>query len=671
MRCEELQDYSTDYLAGTLAEADRANVLGHLVSCSACRTEMEGLQSVWRMRDLADVAAPSSAAMRQRFLESLEASPVISKREPRFALQALAAIALLGMAVFAAQQTGLVPLIAPRQEVPPPATIQPAPQPVAADPAPQTAVIEGIVRAQDSSEPISGALIVLSPADIPIPSGRTRGAPGASGVPAVLQMPGVLFTTTDRDGRFVLKEIPEGQYRIRAERDGYTVKSVELLQGKPIERVDFSLARDATIAGQLADPSGRALVGASVRAYRLTYEEGRRELKHVVGVTTNDRGEFRIFPLIPGEYYLQASSRDNSFATAYYPGVVDVSKALAVTVGEGLIAQDLRIDVPLTPTFKLAGRVITDKPNAGADFYIIPRNPKSISPAGGIALNNPLDAAQYRYTHGPNTENLFELPGLPPGSYYLYAMIPSGRANPSYAAGRMAIDVGNQDITDLRIGMRPNGTITGRIRPDDASSLPVSSLKLLLTPLENIPAMLRMTAGYASINTPRPPDSTGVFTLSNIPEGRYRLSIPSLPQDVYIDEILQGGSSVFDRGLEVSEITSLPIEIVLGHHGGTLAGVVESRATVVLVPDAEQRQNSSLYKRVTSDSSGRFRLTGIHPGNYKIFAFENIPEGAEQDAEYLAKYEGLGLDISIPKATVTTLNRSLSPISARLNQSSR
>jgi hypothetical protein len=56
-----------------------------------------------------------------------------------------------------------------------------------------------------------------------------------------------------------------------------------------------------------------------------------------------------------------------------------------------------------------------------------------------------------------------------------------------------------------------------------------------------------------------------------------------------------------------------------------------------------------LYKSasVSPDGKGNFNFTGIAPGTYRIFAWENLPSGAEQNAEFMNEYETRGISFTI------------------------
>lgn len=82
MRCEDIPAKSFDYLAGALGEAERREVESHLVSCSACRVEFDGLSQTWMKLGELPAMAPDSAAMRARFktllVESSTPMPAMS-----------------------------------------------------------------------------------------------------------------------------------------------------------------------------------------------------------------------------------------------------------------------------------------------------------------------------------------------------------------------------------------------------------------------------------------------------------------------------------------------------------------------------------------------------------------------------------------------------------------
>ena len=97
-----------------------------------------------------------------------------------------------------------------------------------------------------------------------------------------------------------------------------------------------------------------------------------------------------------------------------------------------------------------------------------------------------------------------------------------------------------------------------------------------------------------------------------------------------------------------------PIEIMIGTDGGTATGTVLdssgrpfTNATVALVPDAPNRTHAELYRNDTTDSDGNFKLTGVPPGNYRVFAWEWASPDSWQNADFIRGYEGSGKNVQV------------------------
>src|SRR5262249_15653986 len=93
-------------------------------------------------------------------------------------------------------------------------------------------------------------------------------------------------------------------------------------------------------------------------------------------------------------------------------------------------------------------------------------------------------------------------------------------------------------------------------------------------------------------------------------------------------------------------------------------GKPSSDATVVLVPDPPHRQRFDLYAVMGSDPSGRTHFEGVAPGDYRVFAWDDIPGDAWQDADLMRAYEDRGKPVHVTEGA--TSNAELRMIS-RLN----
>ena len=151
-------------------------------------------------------------------------------------------------------------------------------------------------------------------------------------------------------------------------------------------------------------------------------------------------------------------------------------------------------------------------------------------------------------------------------------------------------------------------------------------------------------------------EQDGSFTIPFIPEGHYRLQVSFTAQaaNSFVADIRQGAASIFDSGVTVGREAGNPIEVLVNTNGGSIEGNVRTadrmivpRATVVLVPAANRRQNSALYKFVQADAQGHFTITGVPQGSWKAFSWESVQPGAYQNPEFMQKHEARGTSLTV------------------------
>ena len=65
-----------------------------------------------------------------------------------------------------------------------------------------------------------------------------------------------------------------------------------------------------SISGRVTDAGGEPIAHAFVMALQPWYQKGQRRLAFVQAVQTNDLGEYRLFWLPPGRYFIAATFED-------------------------------------------------------------------------------------------------------------------------------------------------------------------------------------------------------------------------------------------------------------------------------------------------------------------------------------------------------------------------
>jgi Carboxypeptidase regulatory-like domain len=106
--------------------------------------------------------------------------------------------------------------------------------------------------------------------------------------------------------------------------------------------------------------------------------------------------------------------------------------------------------------------------------------------------------------------------------------------------------------------------------------------------------------------------------------------------------------------------------VLLGTSAGSLEGDVlgsdqkpVAAMTIVLVPPDNRRQNAALYKTGRSNEQGHFTLPNVPPGRYTLYAWDSVPVGAYQNAQFMERYSTRGISVNIQAGTRTTANVSV------------
>src|SRR5262249_28573159 len=126
----------------------------------------------------------------------------------------------------------------------------------------------------------------------------------------------------DGQGRFAMQGIVPGKYEFNAQHAGFIDASygarrpgrqgltLSLEAGQRVTAVVFRMTAQAVITGRIVDSDGDPVQGVSIPPLQYRYTRGKRELSPLRFATTDDLGEYRLFGLAPGRYFLQASHRE-------------------------------------------------------------------------------------------------------------------------------------------------------------------------------------------------------------------------------------------------------------------------------------------------------------------------------------------------------------------------
>jgi hypothetical protein len=245
-------------------------------------------------------------------------------------------------------------------------------------------------------------------------------------------------------------------------------------------------------------------------------------------------------------------------------------------------------------------------------------------------------------------DGTFIINGIAPGEYTLRAQS-FGPGGPGESA-LLKITATGDDITDVHmIGAKPS-TASGRIVTDPgAGSLP-PGLTLMLTPMT--PGEIPMGAQPARIA------DDGTFELKSGP-GRMRISTfgPGGGGGWTIRAVRLNGTEITDVGIEFKpneDISGLEVEFT--NRLTTITGLVtnargEGVKDYSAIAFSQDREKWKITGRYVSlgrpDQDGRFKMSGLAPGDYYVVALDKIEPGQQSDPEFL--------DVIRMKATAITI----------------
>ena len=395
------------------------------------------------------------------------------------------------------------------------------------------ATITGTVSRADNGQPLKGARVSLQAGT------RAQGTliAGLGVENRVANLASAMATVqTDDNGRFAFTGVDPGQYVVSAERDGYI--RTEYGQRTPTGNgvsipvtanqqltVDLKMLRGSVVSGRVINADGEPAAQATVQAYTYRYANGQRSLAEVTNVQTNDLGEYRLYWLAPGEYFVSVSTNTNDgtavgaidiaqargprggnavrilsalsadraplvqalgVSTAppvFYPGTIDPDGAIPITVQASVEVRGMDFQLRPIPTATVSGRVVAPFPlnqgNMTAGFRG-GRGAAVEGPAQFTMVTAPVQLSLNRVGNAGaglagliglrlgatpvNPDGTFEIKGVAPGEYNLTATVrdPNGQQ----FTGRVGISVGPSDVPNLTLALRPGVEVRGKIALD-------------------------------------------------------------------------------------------------------------------------------------------------------------------------------------------------------------
>ena len=519
---------------------------------------------------------------------------------------------------------------------------------------PGTAIVRGRVFAADNGQPLRKAQVRITAPELR----ENR------------------LTTTDAEGRYEFKELLAGRYTVTASKGSYVTlsygqtrplepgKPLEIFDKQTVEKVDLMLPRGGVITGRVVDEFGDPVSDVMVSVQRYQFMQGRRRLMPAGrNGMTNDVGEFRLFAIPPGQYYLSATLRNmmgfgaesddrSGYSPTYFPGTPNVAEAQRVTIRVGQILSDINMALVPTRTAKISGTAVDSQGR----------------PMSGMVMAVP--KGEFMGMFGPpaqiRPDGSFSIGGLSPNTYTVQVMGPSGPDN-EYASAE--VTVSGDDVTAVQLVATKPILVSGRVivDPAAASSLRPSSVRLMAQPAVMDGMMINML----------PPSTVSDdfgFEVKTRP-GKMRLAFGGPPLPGWsIRAVRYHGEDVTDGGIDFRPGENVSdVEVELTNRMSDVSGLVtngrgdavKDYTVIAFAQDRDRWTIANRYVRnARPDQDGRFKLTGLPPGDYFVVALDSVDGTEWMDPEFLDSIKTKASSFSLGDGETKTLDLKLNTTSS-------
>ena len=426
--------------------------------------------------------------------------------------------------------------------------------------------------------------------------------------------------------------------------------TISVAPGQQIKDVLIPMTPHSVVTGQVTDEDNDPLQGANVQLWRFSYVQGKRQLSPANGANTDDLGEFRLAGITPGKYYLsarkqsqdwrpglnrrpQAGGTETDYLTTFYPDAREASTStpLDLTAGQSLPGMNLRLS--RVPVSRVRGKVVNA--GRGALVFLVAKDRGMFSTMD----RRPVPVNQQ--------DGSFEVRGVVPGTYTLLAT--KGGGGGSRGQGRVEISVGEGLLEGIEVQIRDPFAVNGQLTAEGGEAQSLTGVVIQLTPLEAVSMVAPLVAR---------PKEDGSFLVDHALPDRYKINLQGLPEGYWVKSVRYGEQEVFETGLDLSAGPGGEIKITAAPGAGILDGLVRNSkgdplpgAVVALAPPKQFEGWPEMYRYLTADQNGVFRMTGLRPGEYRVFAWEQLENGAHMDQELLAKFDSDGKKVDLKAAS--------------------
>ncbi len=518
---------------------------------------------------------------------------------------------------------------------------------------------------------------------------------------------------TDAQGRYEFLKLPAGRFNVSVSKSGFVTvqygqnrpfepgRPIDLADAQVMEKADVALPRGSVVSGRILDEFGEPVSDATVTAMRRDYAMGKRRLAPSGRAsTTNDLGQFRLFGLPPGEYYVSVTVRtfesmmmdmmgggaggptgsnsNSGYAASYYPGTQNPGEAqrISLTVGQEIAGADIQMQPVRLARISGSASSSDGKPMAGALVMLMPtmKDAMQFMPGGTSQTDKDGNFTLSNVAPGEYTVQVQSLAEMMKMATQAMAAAGGDAGTASPPAQMMerefavaSVTVAGEDVTGLIVtgarGARARGRLVfeGGAKPDN-----LPSTRLIASPTDfDMVSAMSAAFGMAAVK------DNATFEIDGL-VGRRAFDFVVPPKGYSVKRITHDNDDITDQGYDFKPGEDVDgFEIVLTTRSQPISGTVTNDKgepakdyTVVVFPeDPEAWKVAASRARGSArpDQNGQFKIVSLRPGRYLAIAVEYVADGEWADPEWLARAAKKATRFTLDEGAAKTLDLKLSP----------
>lgn len=517
------------------------------------------------------------------------------------------------------------------QQQPPPAKpgVQTPPIPTE-PPKPPTAVVRGRITSFPDGKPLSRARVMLNRPD------KTY----------------AWVTITDAEGRYEITEL-EGfdNYMLSASKSGYVPRvwgekqlpepptPLKLADAQVLENIDVALVEQLWVSGRILDSDNTPFAGAVVSALRPVFVGDRREMVTVAEIITNDKGEYRLFGLPAGQYFISAvdpaflSTGDHQgplvYAATFYPGVSSPEGATRITLEPGQPRENIDFPLTIIKPARVSGKI------ASYD------NQQLFSGAVVMSPYRADRAASFTITRVDiKPDGNYEFFNVPPGRFIIRSRGETD-AEGITLFGSFTLNVEGRSTAGVDMTLIPGARLEGTVDWEGGTKPPTAALQEIRV---RAPMADGSLFGDALTGTLK---ADGSWIIRGAMVGGHLIRVENLPEPWQLKTVYYRGQDVTDIPISFSSGEDVRgVRLIFTDRQTRIDGRLissegddfESYRIVAFPANQLYWRPASRHIRLTRpDREGRYAFAGLPPSIYYLAAARDVDEGDLGDTRVLER----------------------------------